>query len=307
VPTVIGPDGAIYTINGGTLFSLGGFTNLAFELRSSIPDLRTVVSTQALTFTALVTNLNVSDPAPTGTVTFSHLTYQGVTPVVNELATDLPLSNGVASFTVSSLAAGGSNLGNHLITATYNGDSHFQSASVTRAQKIFTYASITTLESELAALGSNAVVLQATVTGTTGIVAVPTGMVSFWDGSKFLAQVPLKTNGVAAWTNSAFEPGSHALGAVYHSNTRFASSQGGVRASKPFGLAVNPATNGGVQISFTNVCGAPFTVLGTTNLYSPVDEWSVLGSATESAPGQFEFIDTQVFDEAQRFYQIRSP
>ncbi len=307
VPTVIGPDGAVYTINGGTLFSLGGFTNLAFELRSSIPDLRTVISTQGLTFTALVTNLNVSDPAPTGTVTFSNLTYQGATPVLNELAMDVPLSNGVASFTASSLAAGGNNLGNHLITATYNGDGYFQSATVTRAQKVFTYSSITTLESELAALGSNAVVLRATVTGSTGIVAVPTGMVSFWDGAKFMAQVHLKLNGVAAWTNSAFEPGSHALKAIYHSDTRFASSQGDVRASEPFALTVNAPVNGGVQIRFTNVCGAPFTVLGATNLYSPLSEWSVLGSVMEGAPGQFEFIDTQVLDDAQRFYQIRSP
>ena len=68
VPTMIGPDGTIYTMNGGTLFALGSYTNIAIAIYSSAPDLRNALTGQPITFTAVVTNLNASGPAPTGTV-----------------------------------------------------------------------------------------------------------------------------------------------------------------------------------------------------------------------------------------------
>jgi len=40
VPTVIGPDGIVYTLNGGTLFALGGLTGVKVTLSSSNPDVR---------------------------------------------------------------------------------------------------------------------------------------------------------------------------------------------------------------------------------------------------------------------------
>jgi hypothetical protein len=64
VPTCIGPDGTIYTINGSTLYAIGQWTNLDVTISSSVPDLTTVVAMQPLTFTATITNLNPLDPAP---------------------------------------------------------------------------------------------------------------------------------------------------------------------------------------------------------------------------------------------------
>src|SRR5205807_1001138 len=38
VPSAIGPDGTVYTLNGGRLFALGGLTNVAIRLFSSAGD-----------------------------------------------------------------------------------------------------------------------------------------------------------------------------------------------------------------------------------------------------------------------------
>ena len=65
--------------------------------------------------------------------------------------------------------------------------------------------------------------------------------------------------------------------------------------------------NGAFNISFTNASGVSFSVLETTNLSIPFSDWYVLGTATEIAPGQYQFSDPQVTNGGQRFYRIRSP
>src|SRR6185295_1558156 len=118
VPTVIGPDGTIYTLNGGTMFALGNDPSTSVTLSSSSPDLRGTVFGNSITFTASVTGT----PSPTGTVTFFDNTFNGLTAESNVLASNVPLSNGSASVTTSALKAGGNYLGNHHIVAIYNGD-----------------------------------------------------------------------------------------------------------------------------------------------------------------------------------------
>jgi hypothetical protein len=68
-------------------------------------------------------------------------------------------------------------------------------------------------------------------------------------------------------------------------------------------------TNGTFGFSFTNVSGAGFTVLATTNISLPLSNWSNLGSATETPPGSghYQFSDPQAGTSAQRFYEVRSP
>jgi hypothetical protein len=65
--------------------------------------------------------------------------------------------------------------------------------------------------------------------------------------------------------------------------------------------------NGAFQFAFSNVVGAPFSVLASADLFSPVSNWSVLGTATETQLGQFQFSDPQATEHTQRFYRIRSP
>jgi hypothetical protein len=68
--------------------------------------------------------------------------------------------------------------------------------------------------------------------------------------------------------------------------------------------------NGGsntFQFTFTNVSGADFTALTTTNLALPLTNWTVLGSIPEISPGQFQFTDPGATNYPRRFYMVVSP
>jgi len=108
VPTIIGPDGIVYTLNGGTLFALGGLDGVGVVLASDMPDVRSVAVGQSLTFTVTVTNKGSSGVIPSGTVTFRDFTYQDLIPTTTTLASNVPLNaSGQAAVTTSSLTAGG--------------------------------------------------------------------------------------------------------------------------------------------------------------------------------------------------------
>jgi len=69
------------------------------------------------------------------------------------------------------------------------------------------------------------------VTFTATVVPVtqpgaPTGVVSFFDGTTLLAQVPLGGNGLAVFATSALAVGAHAINAIYSGDVNFASSTG---------------------------------------------------------------------------------
>jgi hypothetical protein len=233
VPTVIGPDGTVYTLNGGSLFALGNTPGLNVSLTSSSPDLRFTVVGDSVTFTATVTG----SPVPNGTVTFQDFTYNGFNPELTTLASDVPLdANGRATFTTSSLAAGGNYLGNHFVRALYSNDTNHAFSVVSIVQKIHANATSTVLAvSSGEIVNGQAVTLTATVSGVPSGSGTPLGMVTFYDGLQAIGQVPLNANGVAAMTKSDFTPGTHPIEAVYVSDTRFARSFGfnGVHNNSP--------------------------------------------------------------------------
>ena len=306
VPTVVGPDGIVYALNGGTMFALGGYTNLSVTVVSSVPDLRTLITGQPVTFTAIVTNLDGSDPQPTGTVTFEDLTYNGLAATNIILGTAVPLVNGLASVTTSDLMAGSNFLGNHYITAVYSGDSTFETGRAMLVQKVHAGPTTTALKSSVPPPGSSNVTLTATVTSSLSGAGKPTGQVSFWDGSIFLGQTPLNSSGIATFTTSALTNGNHAINATYVSDTVFASSTGNLIGS-PTNVTAILLSDGSLQLNFTNGNGAPFTVLGTTDLSVPLSNWAELGPAIEIMPGEFQFTDAQATSHIARFYRVRSP
>ena len=65
----------------------------------------------------------------------------------------------------------------------------------------------------------------------------------------------------------------------------------------------------GFQLSFTNLCGLGFTVLGSTDLALPLADWTVLGVALESpaGSGQYQFTDPHAANYVTQFYRVRSP
>jgi hypothetical protein len=305
VPTCMGPDGAIYTIIGGTMYAIGQWTNLDVTISSSLPDLTSVVALQPLTFTTTVTNLNPSDPVPTGTVTFQDITYAPSIRVTNILAANVVLSNYTASVTISTLS---SNTGNHFITAIYSGDANFPLTSITMVQKVHAQASVTQITSSIPYPGSNQVTFLTTVTAAAPPGPVGTGMVSIWDGTNFLSQQELDGNGQISVTITNFPPGPHAVTARYYSDANYAASIGALIGVPATLNQLHVTGDGTFVIGFTNVSGAPFTVLSSTDVLAPLSAWTVLGQASEVLPGQFQYSDAQALNrDAVRFYRLRSP
>ncbi len=228
VPTVLGPDGTVFTLNGGTLFALGSASGVGITLRSSSPDVRNGVSGQSLTFTAAVVPIGTPGILPTGTVTFEDTVYfvsghdvLGSTTTV--LAGGVPLDDtGQAGFTSSALSAD-----SHFITALYREDAQGRDASAALAQRIHPSASATALAAAPNPSDpGQPVTFTATVTALPPGSPTPTGMVTFAEGPTVLAQVPLDGSGAAAFTTSALAAGNHSIAAVYASDILFAASRG---------------------------------------------------------------------------------
>lgn len=74
-----------------------------------------------------------------------------------------------------------------------------------------------------------------------------------------------------------------------------------------FGIVRATADSGGFHLSLTNVPGVHFTALASTNVATPLRNWTVLGAVTETSPGQYQFTDMQATNLPQRFYCVRSP
>lgn len=72
---------------------------------------------------------------------------------------------------------------------------------------------------------------------------------------------------------------------------------------------INPTrlSGGAFQFGFTNMPGAGFTALTTTNVSLSLSNWSVIGGVTEISPGVFQFTDPQATNGPRHFYRVRSP
>ncbi len=249
---------------------------------------------QAVTFTATVTPGIGGTLVPTGTVTF----LDGTT----ILGTGT-LTNGVATFTTSTLT-----IGNHSITARYQGDTNFAaSTSAAITQTVTAFTSVTTLVSSPNPSAVNqAVTLTATVT-VTGTTQAPTGMVTFLDGTTVLGSSVL-SNGTATLMVTSLTAGTHSLTARYGGDTNFGASTSAVitqtvnktntttlltsmpnppRAGQPLTLTatITPATTGLLGPTGTVTFMDGTTVLGTGTLTNGVATFTV--STLSAGPHSF--------------------
>lgn len=65
--------------------------------------------------------------------------------------------------------------------------------------------------------------------------------------------------------------------------------------------------NGAFQFAFTNAPCLRLSVVGTTNFAAPFSNWTALGVVAEISLGQYQFIDLQATNLAQRFYRVTQP
>ena len=251
------------------------------------------------TATATVTSSN-GNSAAAGTVTF----YLGTTALATET-----LAHGMASVTGNS---GDVAVGVYPVKAVYNGNA--QTSGSTSAVVNFFVKNTTATAFQIAPVVV-AVGAEATLTVTvSGAGATPTGTVSFYTGSLYLARATL-ANGMATLqvSSKGASPGTYSLSAIYSGDASNVPSTGTTRVSleqttAAFSIvqagaalatgattqfSITPAPSGGVQWYVNGVAGGS-AATGTMNASgqytapSAAAPLSVLVSATEaSAPKLF--------------------
>lgn len=277
VPTVIGPDGTVYTLNGGRMFALGGLAGVSVNSSSSAPDLRNVAAGQALTFTAAVESTGGSG-TPTGSVSFQDTVYTATSSSTVTLGSANLDVTGHASISASLGAA------QHFISATYGGDGTFLPGSIALVQNVHALLSTTTVASSAnPSAPGQSVTFTATVATNPPSSTIPTGMVTFQDGTNELAQSALNSGGTVSFSTSSLSQGSHTITAVYASDSLSAASSGSRIQQVQSGGATTTTVSSSPNPS---VFGQPVTFTATvTGAGTPTGSVTFTEGATVLASG----------------------
>ena len=215
------------------------------------------VSGQSVNFTATVKALAPGSGTPTGTVTF----LDGST----TLGTATLSSGGKATFTTKSLP-----VGSYTITASYGGDSNFiTSTSTALTQTVNQDATKTTVTSSAnPSVSGQPIIFTATVKAVAPGSGVPTGTVTFYDGSTSLAlgTAQLYGSGHATISISTLVVGSHTITASYVGDGNFTA-----RASPALTQTVNQDATKTTVTSSANPSGSgkPVTFTATVKAVAP--------------------------------------
>jgi len=185
---------------------LGVIPGVAFATAVSSSVVLTITSPGTIYFGQSVdgyANVTTSDgTTPTGSITFYDGT-QGICTIPVTPSASCPASTGT-DFAV----------GSHVISAVYSGDS-------THAGATSNAASVTVLQNPTAvslvssanpAASGQPVTLTATAAGS---YAMPTGTVTFLDGTSVLGTATLDSSGIATFSTASLSAGSHSLTASY--------------------------------------------------------------------------------------------
>ena len=256
--------GSNYAFSTGSL-SLGTHTLTATysgdaDNAAAVSSAVTVVVQQAPTSTALTSSANpltqgasltlnvavTSDsPKLSGTVTF----FDGAT----RLGTATVAAGGTASLNLTTNLS----LGQHVITAVYNGDGTHAMSTSSALQELVVQAVAAALSSSNnpSPSGGN-VVFTASFAGN-GVSA--SGIATFRDGGTLLATVPLTPTGLATYATSALAVGAHTITATYSGDQNYA-----VATAQLTQTVVSDSTQITLSASATSsVYGQPLTFSAT--------------------------------------------
>ena len=160
---------------------------------------------QGVKFKATVTASSPGSGTVTGNVSF----YDGAT----LLETDALVSGVATTSLITTLTTG-----NHTITANYSSTTDFFGSFSSGITHVVNQASSsTTLTSSTNPSNfGDSVTFTATVSAASPSTAIPSGTVTFKDGSTTLDTESLNSSGVATYTTSSLTGGSHSITAVYN-------------------------------------------------------------------------------------------
>jgi hypothetical protein len=145
---------------------------------------------------------------PTGTVTFSKGNATLGSSPVN--------ASGVAILSIATLSVGTDSL-----TAVYSGDTNFAGCTSQALSQLVQKANTTTTLSSVPTSANLNQTVTFTATVAPGIAGVPSGAVTFLDGSTQLGSSALSGSGVASFSTSALTAGTHSITAEYGGDSNF--------------------------------------------------------------------------------------
>ncbi len=165
-------------------------------------------SGQPVTLTA-----TISPATATGTVQF----FDGST-----FAGTAAVTGGTASLSLSALA-----VGSHAMSAVYSGDGNYLTSTSFALLQTVNATSIGTITSLASSPNPSVfgqlVVFTASVVPSSG-TSVPTGTVSFMDGSTVLGSTPVNGSGVATFSTTSLAVGPHVINALYSGDATYNAS-----------------------------------------------------------------------------------
>ena len=250
---------AVYA--GDTNFTTSTSANLSQVVKQAATSTTVVSGTspsfysQSVTFTATVAATAPGTGIPTGVVTFKDGTTTLGTGSIN--------SSGVATFATSAL-----NTATHTITAVYAGDSNFTtSTSASLSQIVKQAATSTTVVSDVSpSVYGQSVTFTSTVSSTAPATGVPTGVVTFKDGTTTLGTGTLNSSGIATYKTSIQGVATHTITAIFAGDTNFTTS-----TSANLSQVVKQAATSTTVISSASpsVYGQPVTFTVTVTSTAP--------------------------------------
>ncbi len=217
---------------------------------------------QSVTFTATVAANAPGGGTPTGTVTFK----DGST----TLGTGALSNGGVATYTTAALQL---KVGNgESITASYATDGNYASSTGTLSggQTVSQDSTATSLASSVnPSVYGQAVTFTAAVTANAPGSGIPTGTVTFLDGSTTLGTGKVNASGVATYTSTAFQlsvGSGQSITAVYGGDANFATS---TSSTLPQTVDQDGTTASGTSAPNPSVYGQSVTFKATLTASAP--------------------------------------